>query len=77
MSPLARALMALISSYRRWVSPALGPHCRYHPTCSEYAAGAIAGFGAIRGGVMSVRRVARCHPFAPGGIDPVPDRKSA
>ena len=75
MSPLARTLVALISAYRRFVSPALPSSCRYHPTCSAYAVDAVMRFGAARGSLMALRRVARCHPFAPGGIDPVPDRR--
>lgn len=72
MSPLGRLLLSLIGFYRRAISPLLGPHCRYAPTCSEYAAGAIRTHGALRGGWMAVRRVARCHPWAAGGVDPVP-----
>jgi uncharacterized protein len=70
--PVARLLLALVSGYRRWVSPLLGPHCRFHPTCSAYAAQALADHGAGRGSWLAVRRIARCHPFHPGGVDPVP-----
>ncbi len=72
MSPLGRLLLLLIAFYRRAISPFLGPHCRYAPTCSEYAAGAIRAHGALRGGWLAVKRVARCHPWAAGGLDPVP-----
>jgi hypothetical protein len=64
--------MALIRGYRRWISPALPPACRFHPSCSEYALEAIARHGAVRGSWLAVRRLVRCHPFNPGGYDPVP-----
>lgn len=67
-----RLLIALLRGYKRWISPLLGPRCRFHPTCSEYAMTAIARHGALRGGWLAMRRVARCHPLNPGGIDPVP-----
>ncbi len=75
MTAVARVLVALIWLYRRVVSPVLPAHCRYHPTCSEYAARAIHQHGAVYGGWMAARRVARCHPWAVGGIDPVPARR--
>lgn len=68
-------LLAAIQAYRLIVSPWLGPHCRYEPTCSAYAIEAIATYGAVRGGFLALRRVARCHPFHAGGYDPVPPRK--
>jgi len=58
--------------YQRWVSPYLAPSCRFVPTCSEYAAGAIEHYGLVRGGLLAVRRLLRCHPFHSGGYDPVP-----
>lgn len=75
MSPAARLLTALIGLYRRFVSPLLGPHCRYEPSCSAYAREAIATYGAWRGSRLALSRIARCHPWAPGGIDRVPARK--
>ncbi len=74
MSPPARILLLLIAFYRRVISPLLGPHCRYAPSCSEYAAEAIRTHCAIRGGWLAAKRVGRCHPWAPGGVDPVPAR---
>jgi putative membrane protein insertion efficiency factor len=69
-----RFLIQALRQYKRWVSPLLGPRCRFAPTCSEYAMEAIARFGAVRGGWLAARRIARCHPFHPGGHDPVPPR---
>lgn len=73
---MSRILIALITLYRRVVSPMLPRSCRYEPTCSAYALDALRRFGAIKGSGMALRRIARCHPWAPGGIDPVPDRKA-
>jgi putative membrane protein insertion efficiency factor len=68
-----RLLIVLLRSYKRWISPLLGPRCRFHPTCSEYAMQAIARFGAFKGSWLALRRILRCHPLHPGGIDPVPE----
>ena len=68
---MTRVLLVLIAGYRRWVSPFLGPRCRFAPSCSAYAAEALQTHGFFRGGWLAVRRVARCHPFNPGGYDPV------
>ncbi|MHB1551659.1 MAG: membrane protein insertion efficiency factor YidD [Vulcanimicrobiaceae bacterium] len=65
-------LVLLLRFYKGWVSPLLPPACRFYPTCSEYAAEAIAKHGALRGGVLAAKRLARCHPWHPGGVDPVP-----
>jgi uncharacterized protein len=70
----ARLLMVPIAGYRRFVSPLLPPRCRFAPSCSEYALTAVAEHGAARGLWLAVKRIARCHPFNPGGFDPVPDR---
>jgi uncharacterized protein len=67
-----RLLALLIRGYQRIVSPALPPSCRFHPSCSQYALEAVTRHGALRGGWLAVRRLARCHPFHPGGFDPVP-----
>lgn len=77
MSWGARIALSLIGVYRGWISPLLGPHCRYHPTCSAYAMEAISSHGLLRGGWMAMKRVGRCHPWAPGGVDPVPERRAA
>ncbi|MDQ3957697.1 MAG: membrane protein insertion efficiency factor YidD [Actinomycetota bacterium] len=76
MTPLARLLVLLLGAYRRFVSPVLGPHCRFEPTCSAYALEAIRGHGALRGTWLAARRIARCHPWGGGGLDPVPQRKA-
>lgn len=69
---IARLLIAALRGYKRWISPLLGPRCRFHPTCSEYAMQAVARYGAVRGSWLAVRRLLRCHPLHPGGHDPVP-----
>ena len=75
--PVARLLVILITGYRRVLSPLLGQRCRFAPSCSAYAAEAIHAHGALRGSGLAVRRIARCHPFNPGGHDPVPPVGSA
>lgn len=67
-----RVLAVPIVAYRRWISPALPDRCRFYPTCSAYALEAIARHGALRGSWLAIRRIGRCHPFHPGGYDPVP-----
>ncbi len=63
--------LAILRLYKRWISPALLPSCRYVPTCSEYAVEAIDRYGVLRGGLMAACRLLRCHPFVKGGYDPV------
>lgn len=61
-----------IKGYRRFISPMLPPSCRFTPTCSAYTLTAIERYGVLRGGWLGVKRIARCHPWNPGGQDPVP-----
>ncbi|MBU6476006.1 MAG: membrane protein insertion efficiency factor YidD [Alphaproteobacteria bacterium] len=75
MSLLSRFLLFLIRVYQYTVSPFTGRSCRYHPTCSSYTATAIRRFGALRGSVLGAKRICRCHPYNPGGYDPVPATK--
>ena len=74
---MKRLLLFLIRFYRRQISPAMLPRCRYIPTCSEYAQTAIQRFGAVRGSALAAKRILRCNPFAKGGYDPVPEAPSA
>lgn len=69
---MKRILLWLIRFYKRHISPSLPPACRFTPTCSEYAYQAIARHGALKGGYLAIRRILKCHPFHPGGYDPVP-----
>ena len=71
---LARLTCALIVAYRYAISPMLGPRCRFYPSCSEYGLDALRRFGFVRGMWLTVARFGRCHPWNPGGSDPVPDR---
>ncbi|MBW2657699.1 MAG: membrane protein insertion efficiency factor YidD [Deltaproteobacteria bacterium] len=64
--------VALIRVYQYTLSPFLGPACRFHPSCSEYAYQAIMRHGPMRGLLLAIKRILRCHPFHPGGVDPVP-----
>ncbi|HKK14888.1 MAG TPA: membrane protein insertion efficiency factor YidD [Gammaproteobacteria bacterium] len=66
-------LILLIKLYRYALSPWLGQHCRFYPTCSHYAESAIERHGIVGGGWLALRRLSRCHPWHPGGVDPVPD----
>jgi putative membrane protein insertion efficiency factor len=69
---MRRLAELLIRLYQWVISPLLPPACRFYPSCSEYARQAIERFGVLRGGWLALRRLARCHPFHPGGLDPVP-----
>ena len=72
MTPASFILRTLVRGYQWLVSPILPPACRFHPNCSAYAVEAIDTHGAVKGGWLMVRRVARCHPWNQGGYDPVP-----
>lgn len=67
-------MLGTLGLYKRWISPLLPHACRFHPTCSEYMAEAVAQYGAARGFWLGMKRLSRCHPFHPGGIDPIPTR---
>jgi putative membrane protein insertion efficiency factor len=69
---IRRLLLLLVRFYQRAISPGLPAACRFYPSCSTYAATAIERHGAVKGSWLALRRVSRCHPFHPGGIDPVP-----
>jgi putative membrane protein insertion efficiency factor len=69
---LNKLFIAIVRAYQYAISPMLGARCRFLPSCSEYAVEALRRHGALRGSWLAARRVARCHPWHPGGYDPVP-----
>lgn len=71
---MKRIMLTAVKFYRNWVSPALPGSCRFAPTCSQYAEQAIRTHGAWKGAFLTIRRLLRCHPFHPGGYDPVPEK---
>ena len=71
MTVMRRLVLAPVRLYQRRISPALPRHCKYHPTCSEYAVQAIRGYGILRGSILAGWRLLRCNPFSHGGFDPV------
>ncbi|MGL5244900.1 MAG: membrane protein insertion efficiency factor YidD [Sarcina sp.] len=68
---MKKILLKIIKFYRKRISPLKPPACRFYPTCSQYALEAIEKYGALKGGLMSIKRILKCHPFHPGGYDPV------
>lgn len=77
MNVLKTLALGLIRVYQYVVSPMLGPRCRFHPSCSHYMAEAITRHGLAAGGWLGLKRLAKCGPFHPGGVDPVPDTLQA
>lgn len=69
-------LVLLVRGYQLFISPILGPHCRFQPTCSQYAIEALRTHGVLKGTWLTLQRLRRCHPFHPGGYDPVPQLKA-
>ncbi|OOZ40086.1 membrane protein insertion efficiency factor YidD [Solemya pervernicosa gill symbiont] len=70
---MRRLFILIIQGYRYLISPIVGSNCRFYPSCSCYALTAVERYGALKGGWLSVKRVSRCHPWHPGGVDPVPE----
>jgi putative membrane protein insertion efficiency factor len=77
LNPAKSLILLMLRFYKRWVSPLLGTRCRFHPSCSIYAMIAVERFGVMHGGWLATRRIARCHPFHPGGLDPVPENATS
>jgi putative membrane protein insertion efficiency factor len=71
---IARGMIALIRAYKKYLSPLLGRHCRFTPTCSEYAMQALTVHGALKGFLLAAWRILRCNPFGRWGYDPVPEK---
>jgi uncharacterized protein len=76
-SVVGRVMVGALHGYQRYISPALPPTCRFYPTCSAYAVEALQVHGVVRGSYLTVRRLLRCGPWHPGGLDPVPPRRSS
>lgn len=72
---LKKIFLLLIHLYQKGISPLKPPTCRFYPTCSQFGLEAIERFGAIKGGWLTIQRILKCHPFHPGGFDPVPEKK--
>ena len=71
---LNKIFIAMIRFYQVCISPMLGPHCRFSPSCSQYALEAIQAHGALKGLYLAIKRISKCHPFHTGGHDPVPEK---
>ncbi|MGF6907016.1 membrane protein insertion efficiency factor YidD [Fusobacterium sp. PH5-44] len=72
---MKKIILYFIKFYQKCISPFLGKNCRFHPTCSAYAKEAVEKYGTIKGSILSIKRILKCHPFNPGGYDPVPPKK--
>lgn len=72
---LKALFIGIIRFYQIIISPLKPPTCRFYPTCSHYGLEAVKRFGALKGGFLTIKRIAKCHPFHPGGFDPVPEKK--
>ena len=77
VSPAGAVAVFLIRCYQWLTSPLLGQNCRFHPSCSQYALEAVQSFGILRGGWLALKRLGRCHPWHPGGLDPPPKKVRA
>ncbi|MDQ0216558.1 putative membrane protein insertion efficiency factor [Oikeobacillus pervagus] len=74
---LKKFFLLLIRIYQKFISPLKPPSCRFYPTCSHYGLEAIQRFGAFKGGWLTIKRILKCHPFHPGGFDPVPEKENS
>jgi len=72
---MQKILLSVIKFYKYFISPVLGSHCRYEPSCSEYTHQAITAYGIFKGSWMGLKRILRCHPWHEGGYDPIPDEQ--
>ncbi|MDY0396460.1 membrane protein insertion efficiency factor YidD [Virgibacillus halophilus] len=68
-------LIGIIRFYQKFISPVKPPSCRFYPTCSQYGMEAVKRFGALKGGYLAIKRILKCHPFHPGGVDLVPEKR--
>lgn len=69
-------ILSVVKFYRKFISPAMPPSCRFYPTCSQYALTSVERFGAMKGSWLAIKRISKCHPFHDGGIDEVPECKN-
>jgi putative membrane protein insertion efficiency factor len=71
----SKIFISLIKGYQKFISPMMAPHCRFTPTCSQYALEAVQRYGVIKGLILTCKRILKCHPFHAGGVDPVPNNQ--